>query len=258
LAALHFGIVQGDSQICREGEYTHHKQCSALDPALVFLWQIFKLLDDWGAAVAALAGIAVAVFTWTLWQSTEKLWAEAREQRRDARRGTYAALVAARAARASVTHAKESAAAELRAYLTVDEGKLFNVGTDEPWYAVVKIRNGGSTPAKKVRISCSIEGDDFPIQKEMLPIPEGEGEGWGILGPGAEYTLRPSMKEPVGSAKTIAMMSGNAIVWVAGRVLYEDIFGEPRWMTFRLFAGGELGKGNIGAFAPHKEGNDCN
>jgi hypothetical protein len=54
-------------QYCGKNEYTNAKECATYHIALTFFWQIIKATNDYGSALTALATIAVACFTGTLW-----------------------------------------------------------------------------------------------------------------------------------------------------------------------------------------------
>jgi hypothetical protein len=69
LIALSFFVpIYGD--ICSKSEQTGHEQCASYHIVLVALWHILKATNDYGAAIAGLATVAVAVFTWTLYRAT--------------------------------------------------------------------------------------------------------------------------------------------------------------------------------------------
>ena len=63
-----------------EHQNTNDENCAIDNVTLVFLWKIGKAFDTHNGAVAAAAGILVAVFTFTLWQVTGKLWRSAETQ----------------------------------------------------------------------------------------------------------------------------------------------------------------------------------
>src|ERR1700694_1066822 len=54
-------------EYCGKNEYTNAKECATYHIALTFFWQIIKATNDYGSALTALATIAVACFTGTLW-----------------------------------------------------------------------------------------------------------------------------------------------------------------------------------------------
>src|SRR5664279_6411524 len=63
-------FTQFYGEICDKNEYTGQKDCTHYHIALVALWHIAKILNDYGVAITAAATAAIAAFTWTLWRAT--------------------------------------------------------------------------------------------------------------------------------------------------------------------------------------------
>ena len=174
-----------------------------------------------------------------------------------------AAGISAGAAKSAVTksdailaHAEDTAKRQLRAYLTLDEGRLLNVGTGDKWYAEIKIKNAGQTPAHDIETSCSIRGDNYPNGRQPLEIPNYTEGGKHIIGAAGGYIMTPNLLDKPTPEMTQRMMGGAAIVWVTGLITYRDIFGDEQWMTFRLFAGGPVPfDPRVAGLSPHDFGN---
>jgi hypothetical protein len=64
--------IHGD--ICHKTEYANHEECTTYNIIFVTFWHIGETLNYYGALIAALATIAIAWFTLSLRQSTDKLW----------------------------------------------------------------------------------------------------------------------------------------------------------------------------------------
>jgi hypothetical protein len=153
--------------------------------------------------------------------------------------------------------AQEASQQDLMAYVTVSEGRLLNIGTDEPLCADIKIRNGGKTPAYDVMTNFSIRGDEHPLDRPILEIPDREEDGAKyILGPGELIHIKPSMKIALPQQIIDRIRAGTSRVWVTGRIDYVDAFGTEQWTTVRLFCEGAEGAEN-GGLHPHGTGNDA-
>src|SRR5450759_789485 len=59
-------------QICEYDQATKNEYCTTYSFLPFLLIQVFKTLNDLGAAITALATVIIAVFTGTLWFSTNK------------------------------------------------------------------------------------------------------------------------------------------------------------------------------------------
>lgn len=77
-------------EIC---EYTKSSQeeCAVYNLAAYFLFKIGGFLNDSVVVISAIATAFIAWFTWTLWQSNEKMWAETRKAADAATKGARAA-----------------------------------------------------------------------------------------------------------------------------------------------------------------------
>ena len=60
------------SEICGKDEYSGQKNCATYNVVLVALWHIVKAMNDFGIAITAIATVAVAAFTLTLWSVGKK------------------------------------------------------------------------------------------------------------------------------------------------------------------------------------------
>lgn len=97
------------SEVCRKGEYGPPDDCQSWDVVTAAILRTINGLDDHSGLMAALTGAVVAFFTGVLWWATEKLWGEARQQRKDTRKGGLASVIASRAALRSSRAAEKSA-----------------------------------------------------------------------------------------------------------------------------------------------------
>jgi len=91
----------GNYEVCEQNEATKQKECTPYNLGPFFLIKIFKALNDYGAAITALATISIALFTFQLKRSTDRLWMAGDEQRKDLLRSIVAAEKSANAAELS-------------------------------------------------------------------------------------------------------------------------------------------------------------
>src|SRR4051812_34688666 len=62
------------ADICDQGSQAEVKDCATYNIIFVLFWHIREWLHYIEGIVTALATIAIAWFTWTLWQSNERMW----------------------------------------------------------------------------------------------------------------------------------------------------------------------------------------
>jgi hypothetical protein len=95
------GAIPNEAQYCSENQQTKQEDCATYNIALIAFWKIGEFLEKASDAITALASVAIALFTWTLYRTTNKLW-EAGE------RQIGVAKDAADAAKRSATVAEET------------------------------------------------------------------------------------------------------------------------------------------------------
>jgi hypothetical protein len=86
--------------------------------------------------IIAAATVAIAIFTLTLWRSTDKLWD---------------------AGDAQLTHAKRTAERQLRAYVGIDSIYFQHLQADKPISVIIVIKNFGLTPAYEYEAAIHLE-----------------------------------------------------------------------------------------------------
>lgn len=70
-------------EICDEAQYgqnSTNKDCATYHIVFVALWHVGKALKDYDAAITALGTVVIAIFTMTLWWSTNKMWKAGEKQ----------------------------------------------------------------------------------------------------------------------------------------------------------------------------------
>jgi hypothetical protein len=242
-----------DSEICKETYHKSNENCSAYELFLFLFARIFDFVHRYEGAFTAASTIAVAVFTWRLWISTDRLWDEAKESRR-------LTILSVNAAGASANAASRSAKAterHLRAYVFVHSASItFDRGTIPQ--AEVRIANFGQTPAHDVRMWIHLWIEEWPL-KITLPTPtQNFPMASSVLSQGTEpVTMRTGRKMPIPKDQLPLIGTPKGTIYVYGRIEYVDVFGERRWTNYRLIYGGS--EGVLGdRLQPDIEGNDAN
>lgn len=149
-----------------EHQNANDKNCATDNVTLVFLWKIGKAFDAHNGAVAAAAGILVAVFTFTLWQVTGKLWRSAENQLAAFQKSLVHAEATAAAAMQQADIARKTLSASLRPWVKAElvlRGPIVWTGQGGSIMLVVKMINVGNVPALGVDIEVDarspMEGD---------------------------------------------------------------------------------------------------
>jgi hypothetical protein len=182
---------------------------------------LFVYADQYGGLITAIATIFIALFTLSLWLSSEKMW---------------------NATQQTLRHAQDTAARQLRAYVRVEPGSVKNLDTVPQGF--VKITNGGQTPAHNLRVAIrlvflkSSEGP-FPqmlrdkVKYAPISISLNPGQ---VLFPNASDD-----RGPLGSESIRMIANKQARMEVFGRVDYQDAFGVDRRSVFHyLYSGPNL------------------
>lgn len=134
-------------------------------------------LQAFAAVIQAATAIAVAIFTWSLVRTTNKMWAVAERQAADleqsvevARQSSVASEKAADAAVRAVELSRFVARTELRAYLTIGSFDIKNPeGEDinQVWPIYMNISNQGKTPARNVANNVNMVVDPKRIEDDF-------------------------------------------------------------------------------------------
>lgn len=200
-------LIPAYDEICHTNPDTHQKYCTSYHIALVVLWHIGELLNYYGVAVTAGASFAIAIFTRTLWLTSQE---------------------------------------QLRHSRVIERAFIFNSGFLPPsanldfagnlrsWIIVAVLQNSGSTPTKfmQMHISCrTFDGEpppnfDFPDlwspgePHRHIPL---------FIGPKA-YVWGPGIELNIVELDHILHKRKRALIW--GWVDYNDVFPDtPRHRT---------------------------
>jgi hypothetical protein len=136
------GLIPAHGDICDEVQNGQDAVCHSYQAVPFVGFKIVQSLDKAGVAITAFATIAIALFTFTLKRSTDKLWAAGERQIsavEEANRISQQAIVAGQ-----------------RAWLSVDGVKFIaptKIGEDEYILRVeAVVKNVGQTPATSVQV----------------------------------------------------------------------------------------------------------
>jgi hypothetical protein len=80
-----------EHQIC--GETKNLEDCGSYNVILYSAWRLAKALDHWTALIAAIATVAIGIFTYTLKRSTDKLWEAGERQLEHAKDEAFTAAL---------------------------------------------------------------------------------------------------------------------------------------------------------------------
>lgn len=175
------------------------------------------------------------------------------------RQATKAAVDAAKSAEDAVTVTKETAQAQLRAYVICDGAEFLNFKSERPLVQTM-IKNFGQTPAYDVR--CAFQYKFTHAVAEPIETPKFIEKDWstlGILAPGSFIGSVTDLEEsPLPSEAKNDLLEGRAIFYVIGEVRYRDVHSEPRWTTFKYMFGGDNIMDPEYSFSICKDGNEAN
>lgn len=258
---LSFGAVQAaleQSPICRQDPKQYEAKADPLSPAESnepaphetdsessekepHFCYAGHTAEEWiGILTAGLAG-----FTWLLAMATAALWLDTRSTGDKQLRAALANLKLARKQLTSATKAHER---ELRAYVNIDDVRIYFDPGHKRWESRVTFRNYGNTPAHDVRIFGVLELTEWPIIESALKqINKDDPDASRfVLGPDA---CRTKTDEPYKATPLdFGIESIRHATWekpvskalvAHGKIFYFDVFGaEERVTEYRYYTGG--------------------
>jgi hypothetical protein len=215
-----------------------------------------RLVDRHNGFFAVLTGLFVALFTFTLWRSTDKMWLAAKAQgeqtQASIREATRASNAMERVAgsldinaqqiietvkinRSIADTNKRNSESQQRAYLSVSTGNGLiqdrSVGT--VFDARPTLKNTGWTPARKIRWSARAAILPVPLPDDHKFRLPGEMNGTFYLPPQQSIRLNAIVEGFADDAEVEDIMIGRGkSVYVWGLVTYYDVFGHFHRLTF--------------------------
>jgi hypothetical protein len=141
----------------------------------------------------------------------------------------------------------------LRAYLVVDEAKVFGPKPSEAKCRLT-IRNGGQTPARRITVHSSFfvrfKGSEDGWPPSTTPFQ------WGVLAKDATFQCETPQLTDMVSEEFFGLQYGEADYFVDGRIVYFDAFGRQRTTRFRLSVSVAEMKRDITRMTASGDGND--
>lgn len=142
---------------------------------------------------------------------------------------------------------------QLRPYLFPSHAS-FTVDENHEPTAFVEIKNFGQSPAIDTETWYHIWVECFPLHDALPDAPDDLPKGRSIIGPGATSEISHPRGNALNEHSRNEIEAGRAALYVYGQTSYSDIFGQPHWSRFVLFASGKDAlKG--GRLAPYRDGN---
>jgi hypothetical protein len=212
--------------------------------AAFILIEIAKFLNGYGVALTAVATVAIALFTWTLWQSNEKMWTVTKVSAEAARNSADAAVAIERA----------------RFYIIVDKHNLADIvalvensGVNESRSIpggdniciTYRFRNYGKTPGiiRELIVDSMIAED--PVDPLAMFTSTKDFPEYMIGTSGWTKVANHSPAVPP-SASQIRSIGRNATrLWFFGRLYYDDVFGKCHTHRFFFRSKSPLGGGPV-------------
>jgi hypothetical protein len=211
-------------------EYENPKQehCAAYQFLLGFCRNLFKTLDDHNGSVTALAGVAVAVFTYLLKRSTDSLWKAGRESLETTER----AFVYIDGFEIELTTAQDGGSEDIEVLPEMyrnDPGLFVTRFAVQPRW-----RNSGHTPTRnmKIRVDFGASPDantigTYKLEKQNFFVGPGAISGSQFLEIGAMNMIIEANANMIIEANVDHAPSPIILIW--GRADYDDVFGKKHF-----------------------------
>jgi hypothetical protein len=163
-------------------------------------------------AITALATLFIALFTLTLWRSTDKLWNVTND---------------------TLIHARESSEHQLRPYVNVS-GAEYQWSTD--FRVTLECTNSGQSPATFFDVGC-VGAVRETGDTSGLTIPSDlDYNTWASLGAGCRETVGIRREDCPALVREVMESGGKKRLLILGRVRYGDVFGNEYESEFIYFA----------------------
>jgi hypothetical protein len=187
------------------------------------------LIDEHDGAITALATIAIAWFTWTLRESSEKMWDVA-------------------------NRTLEMTKVDMVADMVFQQGKIKD--TSFTPVASVSFINTGRSRATDVTMWMSIGARKLPVQDSDFPNRKPAVMSRAEVGPQRNTTVDVSFSKSLSADELTEFREGRAALFVWGEIEYGTIFDQARIRnSFRLAIGGPYGEFRDGTLGVCETGN---
>jgi hypothetical protein len=218
-----------EHEIC--GEAKAGNDCDSYNVILYSAWALAKSVDHYSALLTAIATVFVAWFTWTLYQSSEKMW----------RVSKVSADAAAQSAEAQVAvEGGRLICQPVNSSFWDEVGQWADRWPNSPsmplnrrisvWFV---LKNYGKTPATIRAVNAVVtkspeEPPSIFITTPYLDLPSETVVGSGL--PSSEFRVEFSQFFML--AEAIEVMNGEQNLWFYGRIVYDDVFGREGTQVF--------------------------
>lgn len=225
------GSEQQQAAQCAEKYYGFSEAVSVRIPS----WLLGELRQETNLINAA-ATVVIAIFTVTLWLSTEKMWKASNRQ---------------------LSHSKITAERQLRAYVFVTQAKILDPDGPNP-RAELMTRNTGQTPAYEVTVSAAANTANVPPGRTKFdPTPVTTDSSRFVFGPDGTGKKEIPLMTLLNPHSMPGLRAGVGVLHVWGQILYVDAFRKHRWTNFRFMIGGASGWPSSDLMVICPEGNDA-
>jgi hypothetical protein len=169
--------------------------------------------DDNDKAVVAAFTIVLGISTIGLWLATNKLWGAGERQ---------------------LKHLGETAAMELRAYISVESGASFKQRRRFQFEFRPILRNNGNTPASNVRVVSMIDvvPPNIPANFTYPIGPIVGGQSVTTIGPRQERFHSRILGRQAAFAELREIYTGDKCFHLWGKATYQDVFGVDHYTNF--------------------------
>jgi hypothetical protein len=207
-------------EICYEAK-PDHENCAQYNLAALLLIEAAKLLNDYGVALTAIATVAVALFTWTLWQSNEKMWGVTKIAADAARKSADASFAAERARFFIIIehHNLKEIIANVESRGNLADGENFSIR--------YRLQNYGKTPGiiRELTLDSMIATDPVDPPSHFLVIKEFAERMIGANGSTEPDWYSPTTSPHLSQVQAIGRNHAR---------LYDDVFGNHQVHKFYL------------------------
>ena len=117
-----------------------------------------------------------------------------------------------------------------RAWIGPADGPVIDWGVGKVFSVTLPVRDTGKTPGINLTTVAVLRGLAKNKQPTFTDFKQTIGHG--VLQPSATTYIIVASESPVPQTQFDAVKSGDLVVWVYGRITYNDVFGRPHWTTF--------------------------
>jgi hypothetical protein len=199
-------------QVCEITNNAEH--CGSYNILFGLAWKGVLILDRYGALITALATIAIASFTYTLWRATDRLWKAGEKQIELIGDSSKAALISAKVSERAfkLSHSANFAFRPMRIAITeVKVGKPIKVNMN-----FHNFRNGTA-----YGVSCVVEGHVRPKGSKNFRIDFPPINHRTFIG-GEDETIHSTTDEFISDEQIKGLRNGELNIYVVATVKFRD------------------------------------